>query len=595
MVRIKATALFMKPNQASPSHGEIRAALFAHPGALFSIFVFSCLVNILMLTGPIFMMQVYDRVLSSGSVPTLVALLVIVTILYVYYAFLESIRQRAFFRLGRNFEETLRARVFDATAELSLNRRNNVGGQPIQDLVQIRQFLSGSGPIAYLDMPWVPIYLIFVSFLHPYLGLLGVFACVLIFIVALLTDRATRRPVQESTVAQARASMMTDEARRSTEAMHALGMRGALRRRWEVLQQEALDQQTMASDATSRFGSMSRVVRLLIQSGMLALGAYLVLKGELSGGSIFAASTLISRGMAPVDQAVGNWPQFIGFRKAVERLQRILDAVPPEVQRMQLPPPKGLLDVENLTVVLPDQQKPILNGLAFRVLPGHGLGVIGPTGAGKSTLARVLVGLIAPSAGAIRLDGATPDQRSADERGRVVGYLPQEVQLFDGTVAQNISRFYENPSPDDIVAAAQMANVHDMIMRLPKGYDTQLGENGARLSAGQRQRVALARALFGNPALLVMDEPNSNLDAEGEAALDRAMRASMARGAAVVVVAHRPSALNAVHDILVLGEGRTLALGKRDEVLKQVTRGQQPPPQKLQTIMPQPPVPQTRN
>jgi PrtD family type I secretion system ABC transporter len=584
----------MKPNQAQPSRGEVRAALFAHPGALFSVFVFSCLVNILMLTGPIFMMQVYDRVLSSGSVPTLLALLLIVAVLYVYYAFLESIRQRAFQRLGRSFEESLRARVFDASAELSLNKRSNFGGQPIQDLVLIRQFLSGTGPTAYLDMPWVPIYLIFVTFLHPYLGILGVIAAIIIFTLAIMTDRATRKPVQESTMAQARASNMTDEARRSTEAMHALGMRGPLRKRWEVMQQEALDQQTFASDAAGRLGSMTRVVRLLIQSGMLALGAYLVLKGELSGGSIFASSTLISRALAPVDQAVGNWPQFLGVRKAMERLQRVLDAVPPEVQRMQLPPPRGLLDVENISVVLSDQQKPILNGLNFRVQPGHGLGVIGPTGAGKSTLARVLVGLIQPVSGTVRLDGATFDQRSSDDRGRVIGYLPQDVQLFDGTVAQNISRFSEQPKSEDVIAAAQLANVHDMIMRLPQGYDTQLGENGARLSAGQRQRVALARALYGNPALIVMDEPNSNLDAEGEAALDRAMRASMARGAAVIVVAHRPSALNAVHDILVLGEGRTLALGKRDEVLKQVTRL---PPQKQpqQQLMPQPPVPQTRN
>jgi PrtD family type I secretion system ABC transporter len=587
-----------QPQHAPPSRGEVRAAIFAHPGAIISVFVFSCLINILMLTGPIFMMQVYDRVLSSGSVPTLVALLIIVTILYVYYAFLESIRQRAFQRLGRSFEEKLRARVFDATAELSLNKRNSVGGQPIQDLVQIRQFLSGSGPTAYLDMPWVPIYLIFVSFLHPYLGLLGLGASVIIFILAIMTDRATRKPVQESTVAQARASNMTDEARRSTEAMHALGMRGALRRRWEVAQQEALDQQTLASDATSRLGSATRVVRLLIQSLMLALGAYLVIKGDLSGGSIFASSTLISRALAPVDQAVSNWPQFLNVRKAFQRLQRILDAIPPEVQRMQLPAPQGQLDVENLTVVMPDQQKPILNGLSFRVQPGHGLGVIGPTGAGKSTLARVLVGLIQPTAGNVRLDGATSDQRSSDERGRVTGYLPQDVQLFDGSVAQNISRFSDNPKPEDIIDAAQLANVHDLIMRLPQGYDTQLGENGARLSAGQRQRVALARALYGNPALIVMDEPNSNLDAEGEAALDRAMRTSMARGAAVVVVAHRPSALNAVHDILVLGEGRTLALGKRDEVLKQVTRGQQapqPPQPQHQPMMIQARVPQTRN
>jgi ATP-binding cassette subfamily C protein len=318
---------------------------------------------------------------------------------------------------------------------------------------------------------------------------------------------------------------------------------------------------------------------------MLALGAYLAIQGQLSPGGIIAGSIILSRGLAPIEQAVGNWQQYLQFRRSADRLTEVLQKVPVEPERMRLPDPKGLLEVENLGVVIKGNEKPLLQGLNFRVQPGEGLGVIGPTGAGKSTLARVLVGIIPPTAGSVRLDGATPDQRSVEELGRAVGYLPQDVQLFDGTVAQNISRFDEPPKPEEIVSAAKLANVHELIMRLPQGYDTPLGETGARLSAGQRQRMALARALYGNPAVLVMDEPNSNLDAEGEIALDRAIRASLARGASVVIVAHRPSALQSIQSVLVLKEGRQVAYGPRDEVLKKVT--QQSPAKPQATPKPQ--------
>ena len=580
--------------------GEVKSSIMLSRGTFISVFVFSCLVNILMLTGPLFMLQVYDRVLTSGSVPTLIALSAIVFVLYIYYGFLENIRGRIMVRIGRRFEEELRPRVFDAMADLALRRTPNVGGQPINDLATIRQFLSSTGLLAFFDMPWVPIYMFLIYKLHPSLGLTSLVAGIVIFALAIMTERSTRKPVGDATLAASKAAILTDEVRRSSEAMHALGMRGPLRKRWEKLQQESLDHQTRAADAGSRLSSASRVVRLLAQSALLALGAYLAINGEISPGVIIASSIIMGRGLAPVEQAVGNWQQFLGFRKAMERLGKVLDAVPSEAARMALPDPKANLDVENLTVVFQGQEKPLLQNLNFKVRPGQGLGVIGPTGAGKSTLARVLVGIITPNKGSVRLDGATADQRSLDERGRVLGYLPQDVQLFDGTVAQNIARFSENPDPKAIISAAQLANVHDLIMRLPQGYDTPLGENGARLSAGQRQRVALARALFGNPALIVMDEPNSNLDAEGEAALDKAIRVSLQRGAAVVVVAHRPSALHAVHDILVLADGRAAAYGPRDEVLKQVTRNnggqpQQSAPLAIKNVSPQPPMPTTRN
>ncbi len=546
--------------------------LWSHRRVLLSIGLFSCISNLLMLTGSVFMMQVYDRVLTSGSVPTLIALSLIVAVLYVYYGFLEVVRARLMVRIGRNFEESLRDRVFDAVAMLALRKAPSTGGQPIQDMATIRQFLSGQGPFAYLDMPWVVIYLGVVFGLHPILGIAGVSAAVLIFVLALLTERATRKPVAEATSATMAAAAMNEEARRNTEAMHALGMKAMLRDRWAREQQNALDASTTASDRGGIFGTGSRVFRLMVQSGMLALGAWLALQHEITPGTIIASSIIMSRGLAPIEQAVANWQQFLSFRKAVARLDQVLAAVQPVKEPMPLPPPKGLLEVENLTVAISGQEKPILQSLNFTVKPGTGLGVIGPTGAGKSTLSRVLVGVIEPARGSVRLDGATFEQRSEADRFRYIGYLPQDVQLFDGTVAQNISRFAKEPDSKAVVAAAQLANVHNLIMRLPQGYDTTLGEQGARLSAGQRQRLALARALYGDPALIVMDEPNSNLDAEGEAALDAAIRASLKRGAALVIVAHRPSALQAVDDVLVLAEGKQAAYGRREDVLKQVTR-----------------------
>ena len=559
----------MQPAQKQ-TRGEISSALLASRAAFASTALFSCLVNILMLTGPLFMLQVYDRVLTSGSVPTLVALITIVIALYAYYGFLEYLRARILVRIGRRVEERLRDRVFDSMAEHALRRTQGIGGQPVNDLATIRQFLSGQGPFAFLDMPWVPAYLLVIFLMHWVLGVASVIAAIVIFVLALWSEKATRGPMAEANSAMVKSSIMTDESRRNSEALHSLGMRGAIRKKWAEMQQVALDHQTVANDVGGSLSAASRVLRLMVQSGILALGAYLALQHEISAGAMIAASIIMGRALAPVEQAVASWQQFLGFRKAIERLNNILASVPAVANRMKLPQPTGKLEVENLIVQLPGAEKPILQGISFTVEPGKGIGVIGPTGAGKSTLARALVGVTPIARGAVRLDGATHDQRDLDEAGKLIGYLPQDIQLFDGTAAQNIARFDVAADPVKIVEAAQLANVHDLIMRLPKGYDTPLGENGARLSAGQRQRVALARCLYGDPVLFVLDEPNSNLDAEGEAALDRAIRVSMERGASVVVIAHRPSALASIQQILVLSEGRTVALGPRDEILKKV-------------------------
>ena len=555
---------------AKPSN-ELWQRIFSDNGRIaVSTIFFSFVLNILALTGSLFMLQVYDRVLPSGSVPTLIALGLIVLVLYGYYGVLDYVRSRIFVRVGRKIEEGLRNRVFDAMSTLSLNKANLVGGMPVQDLNTIRQFISGQGPLAYFDMPYVPLYLLVVFLLHWVLGVVATVSAVIIFGLALLAEHATRAPSSAATMATAKAQMMTEETRRNAEALFSLGMKGAMRDRWSVLQGEALEHQTRANDAGASFSTFSRVFRLVIQSALLGTGAYLAVKHEISSGSIIASSIIMGRALAPIEQAVGGWQQFLGARKAYERLARILGQVPAERQRMKLPDPKGLVEVEGVTVVLHGTEKPVLQNISFRVQPGMGLGIIGPTGAGKSTMARALMGLVPLQRGAVRLDGATPDQRDSDEHGRLIGYLPQDVQIFDGTVAENISRFTPSPDANKIVEAALLANIHEFVMRLPLGYDTPMMEGGSRLSAGQRQRLALARALFGDPVLLVMDEPNSNLDAEGELALDKAIRAALARGASVIVVAHRPSALNSIHDLLVLANGQVAAYGKRDEVLKKV-------------------------
>jgi PrtD family type I secretion system ABC transporter len=556
------------PETAGPD--ELKAVNRASRGAFISTGIFSSLVNILMLTGPLFMLQIYDRVLTSGSVPTLIALMTIVLALYLYYGVLEYVRARLLVRIGRRVEEQMRSRVFDAVTAHALRRTPGVGSQPVNDLATIRQYLSGQGPFAFLDMPWVPVYLLVIFLMHWILGVASAIAAAVIFVLAVVSERMTRTPLAEATRATIKATLMNEEGRRNAEALHALGMLGVIRERWAKVHQTALDFQTKANDAGGGLGAISRVIRLLVQSGILGLGAYLAIQQEISAGAMIAASIIMSRALAPVEQAVANWQQFLAFRKAYERLGQVLKSVPPRARRMELPRPRGRLEIENVIVQFPGIERPLLQGVSFSVDPGEGIGVIGPTGAGKSTLARALVGVIVPTRGNVRLDGATLDQFDPDTLGRMIGYLPQDVQLFDGTVMQNIARFDAEALADKVVEAAKLANVHDMVMRLPEGYNTPLGENGSRLSAGQRQRIALARALYGDPALFVLDEPNSNLDSEGEAALDHAIRNGLGRGAAVVVIAHRPSALAAIGKLLVLSDGKPAALGPRDEVLRKV-------------------------
>ncbi|MFO0990749.1 MAG: type I secretion system permease/ATPase [Hyphomicrobiales bacterium] len=548
---------------------ELSSALTSCRSGLLSLAVFSCFSNLLMLTGPLFMLQVYDRVLTSGSIPTLLALAALVAVLYAVYGILEFIRSRLLVRVGRIVNDGLRERVFDAVAVQAM-RGAGVRSEPLSDLQTIRQFLQSSGPLAFLDMPWAPVYLALIFAMHSLLGYASLVAAVLLAIIAALNEHVTRKDALESHKATLQANALSDQARTNIEAATVLGMVGQLRRRWAAMQAKALDSQTRASDRGGLLSGLSRTLRLVFQSAILGLGAYLAVKREISPGAMIAASILMSRALAPVEQAVGQWPQFQGFVRSWKRLKEFLAATPPRQPRMQLPRPSGRIAVENLSAFVQGVEKPIIGNVSFALAAGEGLGIIGPTGAGKSTLARALVGVWPLTRGTVRFDGATPDQWDPDILGQSIGYLSQESELFDGTVAENISRFAADPDPQAIVRAAQLADIHELLLEMPDGYNTVIGHGGRRVSAGQRQRIGLARALYGEPTLVVLDEPNANLDAGGEVALVRAIAQVRQRGGTVLVIAHRPSAIASLDKLMVLKDGKVAAFGPKDEILSKV-------------------------
>lgn len=568
-------------NQA---RAELRAALGSARGVLWGVALFSMLVNLLMLTGPLYMLQVYDRVLASRSVPTLVVISALALGLFAAMGFLDHWRSRAAARAGARFQSLLDGRVYQASMRLALRpeqRARPVTG--LRDLEAVQRMLSGPAPFALFDLPWMPIYLICVWLLHPALGLLALLGAVLVALITLLNEWRTQDVNREAVSATQQAELMEHSLRREAEAVQALGMAGALQARWQARRQAALKATIGGSDIAGAWSVTSKTARLVLQSAMLGLGAWLVILQELSPGAMIAGSILMGRALAPVDQVIAQWAGFQRARQGWRSLVELLAQVPADKPRTPLPPIRGEVLVRGLALAPPGHNRPSLVINAFSLAPGQAMGVIGPSGAGKSTLARVLAGVWPPLAGEYRIDGATPDQYDPEVMGRSVGYLPQEVALLDGTIAENISRFDPNPDIAELHRAAQQAGAHHLILGLPQGYDTPVGMGGSLLSGGQRQRVALARALYGKPRLVILDEPNAHLDAEGENALTEAIRSLKADGAAVIVMAHRPSAIQACDWLLYLRDGRQVAFGPRDEVIrthltpqKQVTRAQQP-------------------
>lgn len=547
------------PNAASQALASCRTAFLA-------VALFSALVNVLMLTGSIYMLQVYDRVLPSRSVPTLVALSIIVAVLYALLGMFDWLRQRILSRIGVTLDRRLSAPVI--ATMLGTQLRGQPGAMQLpRDLDSVRGFLSGLGPTTLFDLPWIPLYGGLCFLLHPYLGWTLVGGAAILIVLALMTEFMSRRPSAEVSRAGAERSAMLEAMRRNAEAVSALGMERRVTARFDSVNERYVATGLGASDLTSMLGTISKIVRFMLQSVMLGLGAWLVMNNEASSGVMIASSILSSRALAPIELAIGNWRPFIGARQAWTRLKAALG----EMRQDPLVAPDRpvqKLGLDHVFVAPPGSQTPVLKDVGLVLQAGQGLAVIGPSASGKSTLARTLVGIWPVQRGSLRLDGATLDQWSAEQRGAMIGYMPQDVQLFAGTVAENIGRFDPKMSEAAVLAAAKAAGAYEMILGLPKGFETPIGEAGGILSGGQRQRVGLARALYGDPFLVVLDEPNANLDSDGDAALTAAIAGVRQRGGIVVVIAHRPSALAGIDLVMILADGQVQAFGPKDEVLR---------------------------
>lgn len=550
------------------ARSPLTAAISQWRGAFVAIAVLSGALNLLTLASSLYMLEIYDRVLPSRSIPTLVGLTLLIVMLYVFYALFDILRGRLLLRIGCALDEGLNGKVFQAILSGPLQAKNaGEGLQPMRDLDQVRGFLSGSGPGALFDLPWIPLYLGLCFLFHFWIGATALIGTIVLVALTVLTERLTQKPSTAASGAAAHRISIAEVGRRNAEAVHAMGMGGEMGALWKVVSDEHRLQHQRAAEVAGGFASTSRVLRMLLQSIVLGVGAYLVIQQEATAGIIVASSILTSRALAPVDLAIGNWKGFVRARQGWGRLKEMFEAQPSQAPALALPAPTELITVEAASVSPPGGQRLTASNVSFALRAGQGLGVIGQSASGKSSLARMLVGVWQPLTGTVRMDGSSLRHWRPEELGHHVGYLPQEVELFSGTVAANIARFRSDATAERIIEAAKASGVHELIQRLPEGYQTQIGERGTALSAGQRQRIALARALYGKPFLVVLDEPNSNLDAEGEQALTDAIFQVRRRGGVVVVIAHRPSALTALDQVLVMAEGRVQAFGPKDEVL----------------------------
>ena len=551
---------------------DISKVLAGFREALVSIFAISGVVNILALTGALYMLQVYDRVLTSQSVPTLVMLSILAICLYLFQGILDVIRSQVLVRLGAKLDHRLAPLAHKVTIDMprygfSLAESMERG----RDVDTIRNFLGGQGPIALFDLPWMPLYLAFVFFLHPWLGMITFAGVIVLSSLTLLTEIMTRRSYNDTHKAAIERTSIADSNTRNADILKAMGFAKRAVLRFETANSEHLIQQTRTHNIGGTFTGTSKVLRMILQSAVLGLGAFLTVQGELTAGAIIAASVAAARALAPIDMAISQWKNVVAARKSYTRLGETIAAIPNQEMLVELPAPVSDLKVENITVAAPSTGTVVLSDIKFELSAGHCLGIIGPSGGGKSSLVKAITGVWPLVRGSVRLDSAELDQWEDDTLGGHIGYLAQDVALIDGTIAENICRLEEDPDSNMILEAARNAGVHEMIMRLSDGYQTQLGAKGTALSAGQRQRIALARALYGNPFLVVLDEPNSNLDAEGDAALTKAIEGIRARNGIAIVVAHRSSALTAVDLIGVIQNGKLVAFGPKDELIQSAT------------------------
>jgi len=558
----------MEGSDSTKGLRELRSVRRESAGLVLATVLFSIMVNMLTLTGPLYMLQVYDRVLGSGSEATLVALSLLAVGLFVGMGILDYVRGRVMGIVGARFQERLDRRVFTAAMHRSALQPNDVAAVVAQrDLEAVRNFIASPVALALMDLPWTPFFVAAVFVFHPLLGWLAISGGAVLVGLTFLNQVMSQAPQREAGIASVRSERMADQMKAEAEALQALGMSASGFDRWQIARRLTLTRAVAAATISGAFGSLTKTFRMFLQSAMLGVGAWLVLQAELTGGAMIAGSILMGRALAPIEMAIGQWALAQRAHEGWRRLSDLLGQEPPVRLHTTLPRPKALLEVDGMTIGPPGERLVLLQRISFRLEPGHAVGVIGPSGSGKSTLAKALTGIWHPLAGAIRLDGATLDQYDPDILGRLIGYVPQRITLFDGTIAENIARLDASPDSTLVVAAAQKADAHDMIVKLPHGYDTWVSAAGGRLSGGQLQRIGLARALYGDPVVLILDEPTSNLDAAGSAALNAAIRKMKAEGNAVLIMAHRPAAILECDLLLVLEEGKLRAFGPRDQVL----------------------------
>ncbi|MDC0400179.1 type I secretion system permease/ATPase [Alphaproteobacteria bacterium] len=557
-------------NGQRPSDQTLKDGLRRCRGSIFITIFFSMFINLLMFVAPLHMLQIYDRVLVSRSDITLLVLTLLALGLLVVYGFLEGIRSRVLVRAGLKFDEFISDRVFRATFEIARkNSGSSTASQALRDMDNVREFVSGMAVVALCDAPWVPIFIAIGFFLHPALGFVSLGGAIIIFILATINEFITRNLLNEGSRYGLAATSMANRSLRNAEVIHALGMVGALKEHWGNEHNKALKAQTYASDRSGALMAASRFTRMALQVTILGVGAYLAIYDEITPGTMIAASIIMGRALAPVEMAVGQWKNIIAIRGAYSRLEQMLAVTDPLKEQMELPKPQGNISAEDLVVIPPGSQDAVVKGLNFSLDQGSSLAIIGPSGSGKSSLLRALVGIWRPSRGVVRYDAADLQQLNNEELGPYIGFMPQSIELLDGTIASNISRFGDVDA-DEVVTAAKKAGIHELILKFPDGYDTKMGANGKTLSGGERQRIALARALYGSPKLLILDEPNSNLDMSGEAALAKALEAEVKAGTTIIVVSHRQALLSVVDNVMVLRDGVMVHSGPREQVLQQI-------------------------
>ena len=551
---------------------SLQAALKACKGSFISVGIFSFFVNALMLVPTFYMLQVYGRVMTSGSIPTLVMLTIIMTLLVATMGALELVRSRIMVRVSTKLDVLLSRSVYRASFKRALDSGGmDASAQPLNDLTGLRQFMTGNGLFAFFDAPWLPIYIAVMFMFHPWYGWVAVGSAIVLLILAALNEKMTGKALAEANKENLGANLYTSKNLRNAEVIESMGMLNTLIHRWSGRQKNVLMLQSVASDKGGAIAAISKTFRMLIQSLILGLGAYLAVNHEISAGLVIAGSVLLGRALAPIDLIIGSWKGFISARSQYNRLNEILDKQKAEPERMSLPAPEGHINVENIIVSPPGSRTPVIKGISFAVPAGFVVGVIGPSASGKSTLARALLGIWVPQHGVVRLDGADISSWDKHELGPHIGYLPQDIELFEGSISENIARFSEVDAKK-VVLAAKTAGVHEMILQLADGYDTVIGSDGANLSGGQRQRIGLARAIYGQPKLIILDEPNSNLDEVGEKALALAIQVLKAAGSTIFVITHRTNILTQLDRLLVMNNGTISMYGPREQVMAELSK-----------------------